>query len=273
MQKVLKKCFEFYVKSSIHVALSVTCLGSLTAALFLDSIAQNMLIFIFSSTLFVYNFIKYFPLVSIFCGVRDFLVILIVSILSFLIASVLFFSLNFTSKVFVTVGGLLVIIYTIPLFGETTNGRNKKGWKIYLVALSWVMLTVGVPLATMNSFSFSLFLKWSFIQFIYVWVATLPFEIRDFKTDDLSLQTIPQQLGIYKTKLLGQMILSLGFVFAVFVFPLDASMIVPLFIAFLMLGVGLNYSSMNSSKYFESFWIEGIPIFWWLSYLLISYFY
>ena len=182
------------------MALSVTCLSSLTAALFLDNVAQHMLIFIFCSTLFVYNFIKYFPLVSISFGVRDFSGILIVSILSFLIASILFFSLNFTSKVFVIIGGVLVIIYTIPLFGETTNGRNKKGWKIYLVALSWIMLTVGVPLANMNSFSFSLFLKWSFIQFIYVWVATLPFEIRDLNTDDLSLQTIPQQLGIYKTR-------------------------------------------------------------------------
>ena len=147
-------------------------------------------------------------LVSISSGVRDFSGILIVSILSFLIAFVLFFSLNFTSKVFVLIGGVLVIIYTIPLFGETTNWRNKKGWKIYLVALSWVMLIVGVPLANMNSFSFSLFLRWSFIQFIYVWVATLPFEIRDLKTDDLSLQTIPQQLGIYKTRLLGQIMLS-----------------------------------------------------------------
>ena len=273
MQKVLKKCFEFYVKSSIHVALSVTCLGSLTAALFLDNVAQNMLIFIFSSTLFVYNFTKYFPLVSISSEVRDFSGILIVSILSFLIASLLFFSLNFTSKVFVLIGVVLVIIYTIPLFGETTNWRNKKGWKIYLVALSWIMIIVGVPLANMNSFSFSLFLKWSFIQFIYVWVATLPFEIRDLKTDDLSLQTIPQQLGIYKTRLLGQIILSIGFVFAVFVFPSDALMIVPLFVAFLMLGIGLNYSSKDSSKYFESFWIEGIPIFWWLSFFLISYFY
>ena len=49
--------------------------------------------------------------------------------------------------------------------------------------------------------------------------------------------------------------------------------IVPLFVAFLMLGIGLNYSCKDSSEYFESFWIEGIPIFWWLSYLLISYFY
>ena len=271
MLKFFKFCFDFYIKSSIHVALAVTCLGSLTVGLLPESNTQKLLIFIFFSTLSAYNFIKYFPLFFSASKRKNPFGILLLSSISVLVAFVLFFTLNFEAKIFVILGGVLVIIYTIPFFGETSNWRNKKGWKIYLVALSWVLLTVGAPLASTTDFSFFLFLKESLIPFIYVWVATLPFEIRDVFTDDLNLRTIPQQLGIHKTKKIGLLLLVMGLFASVFLYNFID--VISICIAYVLLGVSLCYTTPIKSKYYTSFWIEGIPMVWWLSFCLISYFY
>lgn len=271
MLKFFKFCFDFYIKSSIHVALAVTCLGSLTVGLVPESDSQKLLIFIFFSTLFTYNFIKYFPLFFSGATRKNSAGILSLSSISGLVAFGIFFTLNFETKIFVIFGGFLVIVYTIPFFGETSNWRNKKGWKIHLVALCWVLLTVGAPLTFLNNLSFALFLKGSLIQFIYVWVATLPFEIRDVSTDDLSLRTIPQQFGIHKTKIIGLLLLGIGLFVSVFLY--NFMDVIPILIAYVMLGISLYYSTPEKSKYYTSFWIEGIPMIWWLSFHLISYFY
>ena len=273
MLKVFKNCFHFYVKSSIHVALAVTCMGALAYGSVYGSTSQNLLIFIFLSTLFVYNFIKYFSIFISSSKRKKNPGLFILLVTSGLLTFGFFFALTNLAKVFVVLGGLLVVLYTIPFFGETSNWRNKKGWKIYLVALSWVLLTVGVPFASSSDFSFSLFMKWFIIQFFYVWVATLPFEIRDSSKDTIHLRTIPQQLGIYKTKKLGFFLLTVALIFTVLVFSNDLLVLAPAFIAFMLLGSALFYCSPQDSNYFTSFWIEGIPIVWWMSFHLISYFY
>jgi hypothetical protein len=242
--KVFKNCFHFYVKSSIHVALAVTCMGALANGSVSGSTSQNLLIFIFLSTLFVYNFIKYFSIFISSSKRKKNPGLFILLVTSGLLTFGFFFALTNLAKVFVVLGGLLVVLYTIPFFGETSNWRNKKGWKIYLVALSWVLLTVGVPFASSSDFSFSLFMR-----------------------------TIPQQLGIYKTKKLGFFLLTVALIFTVLVFSNDLLVLAPAFIAFMLLGSALFYCSPQDSNYFTSFWIEGIPIVWWMSFHLISYFY
>ena len=37
-------------------------------------------------------------------------------------------------------------------------------------------------------------------RYLYVVIAILPFEIRDMQYDSIKLSTIPQQIGIIKTK-------------------------------------------------------------------------
>ena len=273
MLKIFKNCFNFYIKSSLHVALSVSSLGLLSFNLSTRATDKNVLIFIFFCTLFAYNFIKYYPLVRSKSRRKISTAIIVLSVLSAVVTFGLCFTLTIITRGIVILGGLLVFLYTIPFFGENSNWRNKKGWKINLVALSWILLTVGVPLTSLTDFPQTLILKWSFIQFVYVWVATLTFEIRDFSIDTLSLRTIPQQLGIRKTKIIGFFLLIIGLIFAIFIFPFNYWTLLPIIISYSLLGVSLYFCSTQMSIYFTNFWIEGIPIIWWLSSLLISYFY
>ncbi|MDA9630944.1 hypothetical protein N9S80_03755, partial [Flavobacteriaceae bacterium] len=144
--------------------------------------------------------------------------------------------------------------------------------KIYLVALSWILLTVGIPLASDSCFSISLFLKLSLIQFVYVWVATLPFEIRDITIDSSHLKTLPQQLGIFKTKILGIILLVLGASCLLLFFGTDHEMLFSTFMIFVLLGILLYYSDPSNSFYYTAFWVEGIPVVWLGSYFLFLYF-
>ena len=61
--------------------------------------------------------------------------------------------------------------------------------------------------------------------------------------------------------------------YSALVFSNDLLVLAPAFIAFMLLGSALFYCSPQDSNYFTSFWIEGIPIVWWMSFHLISYFY
>ena len=61
MKNFLKKLFDFYLNSSIHVGLSVVSLSYLSIAISYKNVTPLLLIFIFCCACFSYNFIKFFP--------------------------------------------------------------------------------------------------------------------------------------------------------------------------------------------------------------------
>jgi len=269
VQKILKTIFGFYIKSSIHVALSVLALAKISLSIAGLNNEFKLLIFIFLSALSAYNFIKFFPLLFIpnFTKINH-LIVLLILITSFVVL-VTFFFLSHLLLSFSIIGGFLVLAYSIPLKSSTSNWRSKKGLKLYLVVLSWLCLTVGVPLASADTFNLVLFLKLIIIKGIYIFVAILPFEIGDLKSDKSSLQTLPQRFGVLKVKKVGIMLLVLGTAFVSFSFVDDSRFILSSLVIFLILGVMLWRSNENQSNYYARFWVEGIPVLW---YLMTYYF-
>jgi len=140
---------------------------------------------------------------------------------------------------------------------------------MYLVVLSWLCLTVGVPLASAELFDAILFFKLAIVQGIYIFVAILPFEIGDLNTDNTALQTLPQTLGVKRVKILGILLLLFGSVIAVLSFGFASPFVKSSLITFFILGLSLWSSNKNQSAFFARFWVEGIPILWCI---LIYYF-
>ena len=272
MFKPLIVLFKFYIKSSIHVALALVSLSLITLNVGLLDVSKKVLIFIFFSTLFVYNFIKFFPLVIEGKRKKIPISISLLSVSAGLTSFLLYFYLSLLAQIFVFLGATLVIFYGIPIFNKSSNWRNKKGWKIYLVVLSWLFLSVGVPLASNIIFQPILFLKLTFIQGIFIFVAILPFEIRDLLSDDLILSTIPQKFGISITKKIGCFLLIIGFIFTFFQFYNQTPWIISTGFSFLILALMLYWSSTKKAYYYTAFYVEGIPIIWYLSLYLITYF-
>ena len=106
--------------------------------------------------------------------------------------------------------------------------------------------------------------EWSWVysiqRYLFVLVATLPFEIRDLKMDDPHLSTWPQKWGIPKTKMLG-VILLLSFMVLEGYFLTSEHTVITTFIILILMAAVL-ISKGEQSKYFSSFWVEGIPILW-----------
>lgn len=268
MKKLIKKLFDFYIKSSIHVALSVVALGYMSMSLALENVNISLLIFIFSSAIVAYNFTKYFASISF---TKRFFkqVVFWLTLTAFLLSVFLFLQLTLLAQFIVLIGGILVGLYSVPFKANSENLRNSKGGKIYLVIFSWILLTVGVPLTMNPTFNGVLFIKLILIQGIYILVAILPFDIRDLNIDESRLQTLPQRLGIRKVKQLGGFLLTLGALFCGLSFGFFSPLGLSTVLSFVLLALFLFFCQPNQSPYYTSFWVEAIPIFWALFFIYL----
>ena len=157
----------------------------------------------------------------------------------------------------------LTAMYGLPLLkhkGESISLRGFPSLKIVSIAFCWAGLSVLFPLVS-QKIPISFFHGFFFLQqFLFVLVLTLPFDIRDLGVDEKRLKTVPQLLGVQKTKYLGVGLLLL------FVGISYLTMSLFFFwhacIGALLVGVFLLLSKKQQTHYFASFWGEGIPIVW-----------
>ena len=270
---LLKKLFDFYIKSSLHVALSAFALVSITMYFF--NISENFEVqaFAFFGTSVGYNFVKYDALARLnkISIRKELQLIIILSVCSGFASFYYFLHLQFITKVLGILFFVLVLLYTLPFFPNKRNARNWKSIKIYIVSLCWVGVTVILPVINAKvGFTFDVLLL-SVQRFILIFVLVLIFEIVDVNTDDPHLHTVPQQIGVKITKLLGYGLL---IVLLLLEFLYEANQdYIPLAFKFIVCGsiaFFLYYANENKSRYYASFWVESIPIFWWLLLLLLS---
>jgi len=184
--------------------------------------------------------------------------------LCFLAAAYFFFLLELKTQL-VAAGFLgLTLLYTLPFFPKFGNARNWAGVKIYIVAFCWAGITLFLPIINADlPLSHDVWLKFG-QRFLLVIILILIFEIIDLKNDDLSLQTVPQKLGVRKTKILNLFLLipfyCLEFLKSDFqIVQLWINLVLVLTIALFTL-----FASPKRSDYYTSFWVESIPVFWWI---------
>jgi hypothetical protein len=255
------------------VALSAYALVSMT--LFFFNISENFEVkaFAFYGTIVGYNFVKYDALARLnkITLRKELKYIIILSICSGFASFYYFLKLQFITKSLGICVFVLLLLYTLPFFPNKKNARNWKGIKIYIVSLCWVGVTVILPLINAKvGFTLDVLLM-SIQRFILIFVLVLIFEIIDINTDDPHLQTVPQQIGVAKTKWLGYgllvLLLLLEFLYEAnqHYIPLTFKIIVSGSIA-----IFLYKANTNRSRYYASFWVESIPIFWWLLLVFLS---
>ena len=86
--------------------------------------------------------------------------------------------------------------------------------------------------------------------------------------DDLKLSTIPQRIGLYNTKILGYFGVFLLFVFISQNTNTVAFISSSLTLLFLLLF--LTKSRPGRSVYFTAFWVESLPIIWWIMWFVLD---
>ena len=162
------------------------------------------------------------------------------------------------------------MFYSVPFF--TKSLRNISSLKIVVIALVWAGVTVLLPLLNADIFNFEKNQILLFIQrFLFVITITLPFDIRDLEFDTKNLQTIPQKIGVKKTKKFGFILLAVCLLIEFFITPNANFRAIFLAVFFITLFL-LMRAKINQSKYYSSFWVEAIPVFWWILLLGIQNF-
>ncbi len=260
--KYLKNAFELYINSSIHVSFAVvafTIISFLEYDLFPD---QDLLLFIFFSSITGYNFVKYAGIAKLhhLSLAKNLRIIQVFSGISFL--AMLYFGFHLKTSVLISTGilGIFTLLYAIPLFGGERNLRSLPGIKIFIIALVWAGTTQISPVVNAGMYLGKEILLDFFQRLLMVIVLTLPFEIRDLNFDSEKLGTIPQKLGAFKTKIFGTLLIGLIFSIELFQKSFNSNEFLSLVLILLISGGMLWNAGEHQKKFYASFWVESIPI-------------
>lgn len=118
------------------------------------------------------------------------------------------------SLILLLITGVISVFYVLRF--KRKNLRELPYIKIYLISLVWVGILIFYPLY--NEGRHDLIIYYSLAHFYYVLAVTIPFDIRDLKLDTPTQKTIPQLLGVVRSKILALFLL---LVFSVLMLYID----------------------------------------------------
>jgi hypothetical protein len=246
--KFLKQFFDFYINTSIHVAVAVFALVQITKFILSLSTNLNLDYFIFFGTIVGYNFLKYAEIFNnkVFTFQKNYLIVL-VSLIALFGMIFHFFKLEKPIQFEFMKIGILVLLY--PFF-------RKYGFlKMITVAFCITYITAYIP--EMNHK-----LNWMYLlqRFLVVICLLIPLEICDLEADSKTIKTLPKIIGIQNLKIFGYLLLVLVCFMSsqdlILNFAID--MVIAIFIA-----IVIFFSNENRNKFYTSFWLESVPILWW----------
>jgi len=271
--KYLKNAFELYINSSIHVSLAVVAFALITFFehdLLLD---PDLLLFIFFASITGYNFVKYAGIAKLhhLSLAKNLRIIQVFSCICFIALVYFCFQLKMDILIATGILGFFTLFYAVPV-GGGKNLRSLPGIKIFIIALVWAGSTVLLPLINAEKL-LETELMIDFVQRLFlVIILTLPFEIRDLNFDDKKLGTIPQKLGSLKTKVFGTFLIVAIFLVELFQKSFKSAEFLAFFVILLLSGIMLWQSNEDQKKYYSSFWVEAVPIFYLGIYLVFNFF-
>lgn len=249
------------------MALAVCCLTLVTLEELHLPYPETLLLFIFFGTVIAYNFVKYAGVAKLHHGdlrvslklIRIFTVLSLIPWLYFALQMSLFFWLACIPL------GLLTLLYALPVFPGKHSLRSIPTLKIFIIAVVCAGTTVLLPVVYFGA-SWDMNMSVLFLQrVVLVLPFLIPFEIRDLQYDKTQLGTFPQLFGVTKTKILGIILILL---YAILEF-LKTSYITEdvqfaTAIILIITIVAVLFSRKRQNRYYASFWVESIPIVWWL---------
>lgn len=183
--------------------------------------------------------------------------------------AVVYFSLSLSieSLVLLTPLGVIALVYPLPTFslkGRILRLREVPGIKIFLIALVWALVTVGLLVQEHQ-------LAWTtdvwllfFHRFCFVFAITIPFDIRDLKYDQLQLKTIPGLFGEEKARYIALAVLALYELLIIIQFVFGEIINLSALIALLGTSAVTAYllirSNSEKEEYYFAFWVEGASL-------------
>jgi 4-hydroxybenzoate polyprenyltransferase len=275
IKNVFIKSIDFIIYGNVLIALSATVSTLSTVLLisgFVDDKDAALALFVGAATFFLYNVHKpvtYF-LRKQFMGNQRFIKtkafqipLSILTILSGIYCAFFFFSIQLTTQLFLMSMAFLSLGYVLPILGKGRRLRDLAYIKIFLIALVWAAMTVGLPyFEVKNSINISSFGQLFTERACFIFALCIPFDIRDMDWDtQTNVKTIPLSIGVKNAKILGIFALIVAIVL---VFILKNAEIYTSFQSFTQLGIYLIsiflifLSDKNRTDYFFYGFVDGM---------------
>jgi 4-hydroxybenzoate polyprenyltransferase len=250
----IRKIIDLLFYSNIYIAIAAVAMTWQTQLiLFGDFQIDKLSILVFFATMFIYASHRLVGLFSVkhFLEEGRFKVIntyknhiWIYTGIAFMGLIYAFFQVNFRLQLALVVPGLISLGYVIPFLGIKKGKKKLRlrdlNWiKIFLIAVVWGYVTVILPVLEVRSISWSDLLI-LLERIIFIFMITLPFDIRDLKVDLFNkVKTIPAVYGIPKTMKL----VLLSFIFLMILVTINYILIPPIPKYFALYGLWLSLIS------------------------------
>ena len=288
----LKNFFRFIVFRNVFIAACAACMVLETQWFFnIPLTISPLLLFVFFATFFEYNLHViagrltvlqpmeslrhlFSPSVSVtlrYCIITGFICTLIT-----------FFMLDKILMAGVIISGIITLSYSMPLIkkgGKLVRMREFTYLKVFTVALGWTLITVVVPLLeVIHEISTEAMLIIFLRRFLFIYVITIPFEIRDMERERrFGNISLPMLYGVKVMKIVGLIILFLFCILSAvqekyFMFDLAGrkTFFIPLMISAIAAAWLVVFASDRKSNWYFKFWTDGTMILQFLLLLLFN---
>ena len=256
---ILKQALDFYLKSSIHVALSVVALSVLNG-MFLNKILDvNLLIFQFSSTIFYYNGLKYGQLLLQGTLKQLWFTIALCVLIGISLIGSLYTLFHLSYFQFLMIGIAVILGLSYVFLPSSVFGRENGTFKTLTVALVWAIVTSALQAEDAKDITIS-----NVVQFIATscWILALmfPFEFRDRKDDQLRHPTLVQRFGLGASRFLAQFFLACWVILILVSVCFERQYIIALLLSYVLATQIVAKGMRTSSLLYTEFWVEALPV-------------
>ena len=263
LTKKIKLLIDYYINSSLHVSFCIICYIIIIKLINKFPFDWGNISFVFFTTFFTYNFIKYNESVQSINRPISFVLKLFFSkaLIAFFISFYLFFNMSNSQQITVLIASVLTVLYTIPFILKFTL-RDNPIIKIFTVAFCWTMMIVVLPFFELMDLYNMLY--YSTLIFCLVTAQMIPFEIRDKHKDMYNVKTIVHIYGTKNSKIIGYFVLIISLILTILIHYLSEDLILKnsTTLIILVIGVLVYFSSEKQSKYYSSFIVESVPMIW-----------
>lgn len=257
-----------FVYANIWVGLSVASLSALSFVSF-DYWSRDYILLSLFSTIAFYGYARWAELKETDLTPEQHIaawtannkrLLLFITIVTAALAGAFWFDLPTWPKWLFVGASALSSLYTVPAVFNKKGVRYLAGFKLIHIAGVWTIVTLTIPAVMANQEISTNLILHHLERFAFIIAITIPFDIRDARTDSTDLLTLPMWLGVNGARNLA--LSAIAFVILLQLYPGYNVQGIPWseIIIYLLGGYLIHRSDEDLPDMYFSFLIEGLPI-------------
>ncbi|GLR20046.1 UbiA prenyltransferase family protein [Portibacter lacus] len=272
--KFVKKLIDFYLYSSIHIAVGAALSIILCYAVLVHIPTSDYPIFVFAATLFLYcshriigiKTVEKFEHEGRYAVIKKYKVhIILYAILGGIGSVILYFYLPFIMKLWLIAPAIVSLFYVLPIFSNHKRLRDIGLIKIFLISIIWALIIGVIPYVEAKGTLDGLGILFALEKAIFIFAITLPFDARDLIVDDANaVKTIPATIGIDNAYKAAYFLMAAVMIIVVSLYALglySGGVTIALIIGYLITSLAIKLSKGKKDDYYYSGVLDGTIAF------------